>query len=702
MLCAEGRIVEVKKLTSTGWRTFEYFGDEIIVKPKEWNVVSASAKVSEKTRSSLADNCDSLGVCYIAFQGDVRALSATVEELNSDVNFEWATLSPVLRTRQAPTGVSSSQYPNASAQWNLFGSLPGSIGFQIRPAKNADNLYVVSLDTGMSLTHESINYSRNKKENNFNGTVPDSATDEAKAYVGDDNGHGTATVTGVIAQKGIVGTFNEAKFWVMKVLERDGTGKTQNIVRTILRLAEQVGKLPAGSRVVALMCFGSEERVLPIEAAMQIAQRAGVIFVVAAGNRGNNADLFPETPTTTDGVIAVGGCGYQGEIVRRTYFSSTFGPKTVLVCAPAVDIAVAVPKPSEGSYYDPYMSDPFGYKRGVDGTSFAVPQVAGIMLAALDENPTATLEEIKFRLMNGKRTMPSETILEREYGGCELFTSCGGLSWTGALVEKSTPPPQPILTSVVAGHSAIRVELDSSSKPAAVRCYHGNIGEQKVMEINPYLGGPILVRGLDGTPLTEETPTDVACQVADATGQWSRTSVPVSVITRKSVSQELSLGSFTRGFGPLGDIISQIDPNTQVLWTETEFPFFGRSLYAGNPRTINYRVGNNDSVVDSAPFLVPEFASIDLDTFVQMFGTGPQGSHFDKSSISVLYQENGKVREVTLVEIVRNNTSLGLEKFSLDVSQFAGKTIQIRFRFFTNGSSVGIGWIVSKVTLRTI
>jgi hypothetical protein len=48
-----------------------------------------------------------------------------------------------------------------------------------------------------------------------------------------------------------------------------------------------------------------------------------------------------------------------------------------------------------------------------------------------------------------------------------------------------------------------------------------------------------------------------------------------------------------------------------------------------------------------------------------------------------------------------NSKEFGLEAFQLDVTEFAGKTVRLQFRLFTNGSSVGIGWIVGAVEVRS-
>ena len=78
---------------------------------------------------------------------------------------------------------------------------------------------------------------------------------------------------------------------------------------------------------------------------------------------------------------------------------------------------------------------------------------------------------------------------------------------------------------------------------------------------------------------------------------------------------------------------------------------------------------------------------------------GKEAYHFDRSEVSVYWEDDSGAHEKVLVDLIPNNTNFGLEDFRRDITEFSGKIIKLRFRFFTNGSSVGIGWILGPVSL---
>jgi hypothetical protein len=124
----EREIFKTTVITSQGVVTKEYYG-EIIIKPRVTpgatlpsmlagiSVSIASEKSLKVARTAISsDMCDSLGYCYVPFVGgDLHAMSSAASQLSRDVHFEMASLSPVLKARQAPS-VSPTQYPYAQAQ----------------------------------------------------------------------------------------------------------------------------------------------------------------------------------------------------------------------------------------------------------------------------------------------------------------------------------------------------------------------------------------------------------------------------------------------------------------------------------------------------------------------------------------------------------------------------------------------------------
>ncbi|NIN34381.1 MAG: S8 family serine peptidase, partial [Gammaproteobacteria bacterium] len=92
---------------------------------------------------------------------------------------------------------------------------------------------------------------------------------------------------------------------------------------------------------------------------------AGVLFVAAAGNEGQNNDLTPHYPSSYDrgNIIAVAATDQND---RRAAFSN-YGPNSVDVAAPGVYIFSTIP--TDASY---------GILDFMPGTSMATPHVSGL------------------------------------------------------------------------------------------------------------------------------------------------------------------------------------------------------------------------------------------------------------------------------------------------------------------------------------
>ncbi|MBL8030205.1 MAG: S8/S53 family peptidase [Candidatus Doudnabacteria bacterium] len=692
----ERPIFEVSRLTAAGVVKAQYYADEIIVKPRPDAIVSAVTKAHELRAALSSESCDTTGMCYLPYQGDARAMSAVVSALSQDRSFEWASLSPVFKAQQVSAPLTND--PAIQGQWNLGSALPGGIGWKSFSGPVPEKVYVVGFDSGGCFTHEDFDWSRNETKLNYHAEVADK---EPNTVPYDDNGHGCSTMSIVAAKsnngRGIAGIADFVRTGYFKVLNNRGLGNTKTIVSAILELAVRVRDLPPGSRVIALLGFGTSEFVPPLEEAIQIARRAGIIFVAPAGNEGSDLSRFPRTPATTEGVFSVAACDTTGALVRKSYWASNYGGPT-LVCAPGVETWVAVPKPMESFFYE--FSDPQGYQRA-EGTSISAPHVAGVIAHLLAENLEISEEEIRIRLLNGRRDIPGTNIWSRQYSPRDLYVAGATLFMPTALSKTSTAPARPVL-EVAAGHSSARVQINQ--QPFGIRCFYGNIGDQRTWEAIPFFGnGEFILRNKDGSPLGEKEAFQLACRAVDGAGRWSEISPVVTFTTRESVSEVLPSSTFVPTRGPLADFIEEKNPNSPQLWGFKTFPLLAEPVWYAGTDSFSYRVGDNDSVLESGEIMLPHdtAVSVTVKQFVQMIGTALQGSHYDLSELSVVWTENGEQKEKVVRQIMPNARQFGLETVSFDVSELAGKTVRLRFRLFTNGSSVGAGWIVGGVTVKT-
>ena len=208
----------------------------------------------------------------------------------------------------------------------------------------------------------------------------------------DDNGHGTH-VSGIIASGGRlgdgsgIGVAPESGIVMLKVLEKDGSGKIKNMIRGmewILLNHEKYGirivNISVGMPVKNIENPEEEELVKKVEQLWN----TGLVVVVAAGNDGP-APYTITSPGTSRKVITVG----TGKEAGGDYSGQGPVPGTC-VCKPDI-IAPAI---------NILSCDNHGknYKRR-SGTSMATPIVSGTVALLLSNEPWLSNRDVKIRLM---------------------------------------------------------------------------------------------------------------------------------------------------------------------------------------------------------------------------------------------------------------------------------------------------------------
>ncbi|HIA49960.1 MAG TPA: peptidase S8/S53 subtilisin kexin sedolisin, partial [Acidobacteria bacterium] len=109
---------------------------------------------------------------------------------------------------------------------------------------------------------------------------------------------------------------------------------------------------------------------------------AGMLFMAAAGNSGQDADINPHYPAgySSDNIVSVAATDHNDGIASF----STYGLTTVDLGAPGVNILSTLPDNTYGSY---------------NGTSMATPHVTGVAVLVYSAFPSLTHLEVKTRLM---------------------------------------------------------------------------------------------------------------------------------------------------------------------------------------------------------------------------------------------------------------------------------------------------------------
>ena len=209
----------------------------------------------------------------------------------------------------------------------------------------------------------------------------------------DDNGHGThcaGTIAGVANGEGVVG-MAQTRVMALKFLTSGGGGQTSDAVRCIDYARKN------GARIISNSWGGKGPIPSVLEQAIQRARDAGILFVVAAGNDGQNIDLNKYSPANSDSdnVLTVGAVTFQG---GRSPFSN-FGPsKNVDIGAPG---GAGGPVQTD-NILSTWLSNEFAY---LAGTSMATPHVSGAaaLLLGTPRFKDATFFDLKQELMKNAR-----------------------------------------------------------------------------------------------------------------------------------------------------------------------------------------------------------------------------------------------------------------------------------------------------------
>jgi len=221
------------------------------------------------------------------------------------------------------------------------------------------------VDTGILTTH-----------NEFGGRAIFGANYVNDGRNTDCNGHGTH-VAGTVGGT-TYGVAKKSTLIAVKVLGCTGSGTTAGVISGV----QYVANNKKGKPSVANMSLGGGFS-KPLNDAVAAAVKAGVVFVVAAGNENNDACL--SSPASEPSAITVGATDVQDSGISlqkdiRSSFSN-FG-KCVKILAPGSLI--------KSAWYTSNTAT-----NTISGTSMASPHVCGAAALYVGANPSATPSQVE-------------------------------------------------------------------------------------------------------------------------------------------------------------------------------------------------------------------------------------------------------------------------------------------------------------------
>ncbi len=204
------------------------------------------------------------------------------------------------------------------------------------------------IDTGVDLDHPDLNVDVSRSKN----------FDNSKKSADDDNGHGThvaGTIAAIDNDSYVVGVAAGATVVAVKVLNRQGSGWTSNIIAGV----DYVAANGTAGDVANMSLGGGVNQAL--DDAVANAAATGIKFSLAAGNESDDANNHSPARVNGPNIYTVSAFDSNDNFA---YFSN-FGNPPIDFAAPGVDVF--------SLYKD-------GGTATMSGTSMAAPHVAGLLL----------------------------------------------------------------------------------------------------------------------------------------------------------------------------------------------------------------------------------------------------------------------------------------------------------------------------------
>lgn len=267
---------------------------------------------------------------------------------------------------------------------------------------------VAILDTGVDYTHPDLGGCFGSSCKVVGGY--DFVNNDADPI--DDQGHGTH-VAGITAANGeIKGVAPDATLYAVKVLDENGRGYTSDVIAGIEWALNPDGDATTDDQVdVVNMSLGSLGNPLDEEREVfALAEAAGTLMVVAAGNDGGNGALLRgpiSAMAKIESSLAVGAVDDNNEIA----IFSSWGPGDDVVKPDVMAPGVEINSTQIGGGYIQHS-----------GTSMATPHVAGAAALLKQLNPTHSASEIKANLINQAQDISLE-VYKQGAGVIDVYQS---------------------------------------------------------------------------------------------------------------------------------------------------------------------------------------------------------------------------------------------------------------------------------------
>lgn len=360
-------LVKVAAIVLVSTRAFagaDQIPGEYLVKYKGAQQFYSAASISTTQHLFVADQNPfaKLLKVKVAPGHEAEALTALV----SNPNVEYVVPNVRLHTFRAPLDAVTlkDQWAikkvNAEAAWQRAGN------------RGSKKIVVAVIDTGADSKHESL------APNMITGFDFISNTADTTDKTGENPGHGTHC-SGIIGATGLInggtiGISPDVSIMPIRFLDENGSGDLNNGIKAVDYAIQQKVRVISASWGASI----PRAQAGPLIEAVQRADDAGIIFVVAAANDGKNndvTDVFPANAGTPNSIVVAA----SGSKDEKPYWSN-YGTRTVSLAAPGLDIMSTLP----GNKYE-----------NLSGTSMATPLVSGLVAFLLAQDSSLTGAQVR-------------------------------------------------------------------------------------------------------------------------------------------------------------------------------------------------------------------------------------------------------------------------------------------------------------------
>ena len=400
MYAAASDSVKVKAVTSS----VDYIPNEILVKYKAGSSAAARSLHMNRMKATLKKQFSKFAVEQWTLPQNM-SVEGAVKQLQADPDIEFVEPNYRRYPRLLPND------PSFAQQWALqnTGQTINDPAGSVLGTANADmnlvaawntttgsaSVVVAVIDDSVDITHPDLaaniwintgEIANNGIDDDGNGYIDDvngwdflNSDNDPSADVGiiPTEGHGSS-VAGCIGAVGNNGVGISGVSWNVKIMPLKFAFDVAS------ELAAMQYAIDNGAHIINASWGGAQFSVAE-SGGVQLLQNAGILLVAAAGNNDTNNDFVPDYPSSllNPNVLAVAASSPTDTLSTWSHYGAT-----------SVDVAA----PGESTYTtgSSVLGTPYKY---MTGSSFSSPYVAGIAALIKANNPAATYQEIKGRML---------------------------------------------------------------------------------------------------------------------------------------------------------------------------------------------------------------------------------------------------------------------------------------------------------------